>query len=181
MAEQREIVEVLLKELLPGDIRKINYDSNDASTGGGARDFRFPLKWASVLSRMFPRAINEKERMGDLTYCDNNDRVHTVQNIVFHPIPTLSRPNEVRIAKIGEIPIFQAIPDELDTERVFITLARYSDGIVQAGYTKESAIRSVKSDRLILSAMEKAIDATKSGSAVIFSVHFAEPRNFEER
>lgn len=49
------IAEVLCHEITEADIRKINATSNDAQTGGGARDLRFSIDFAPCLDRFFPQ------------------------------------------------------------------------------------------------------------------------------
>lgn len=54
------IAEILFHEIADGDVRKFNAESNDADTGGGARDLRFSLRFEAVLDRFFPQdAIKE--------------------------------------------------------------------------------------------------------------------------
>ena len=43
------VVEVLCHEMRPADILKIKSESNNANTGGGARDLRFRLEFAPCL------------------------------------------------------------------------------------------------------------------------------------
>lgn len=47
------VVEVLCHEMRPADILKIKAESNNANTGGGARDLRFRLEFAPCLDRFF--------------------------------------------------------------------------------------------------------------------------------
>ena len=47
------VVEVLCHEIRPADILKIKAESNNANTGGGARDLRFRLEFAPCLDRFF--------------------------------------------------------------------------------------------------------------------------------
>lgn len=51
------VVEVLCHEMRPADILKIKAESNNANTGGGARDLRFRLEFAPCLDRFFPVEI----------------------------------------------------------------------------------------------------------------------------
>lgn len=52
---------IIYKEVLPGDIEKINQHSNLTPSGGGARDFRFnpPKLFIPVFLKMFPKTIED--------------------------------------------------------------------------------------------------------------------------
>lgn len=52
------IAEILFHEIADGDVRKFNAESNDADTGGGARDLRFSLRFEAVLDRLGVRTIS---------------------------------------------------------------------------------------------------------------------------
>jgi hypothetical protein len=53
---------LVFREILPGDIRKQLASSNDAATGGGARDLRFrrAAVMTPVLGRMFPHQARQR-------------------------------------------------------------------------------------------------------------------------
>jgi hypothetical protein len=57
------ILRVVYKQLSPGDLRKLRAKSNDAQTGGGARDFRLPYHaFDPVMSKLLPQTRQEMRR-----------------------------------------------------------------------------------------------------------------------
>ena len=60
-------VAVIFKQIKPGDYRKLAAESNDAPTGGGARDFRFPsAPFAPVLEMFFPKIVGTSANGGNI-------------------------------------------------------------------------------------------------------------------
>ena len=59
-----QVARILYKELVEGDLRKLQAKSNDADTGGGARDFRFRSfdTLLPVIKQMFPQTVQEMRR-----------------------------------------------------------------------------------------------------------------------
>ena len=58
---------VLFKQVREGDIRKLAAQSNDAPTGGGARDLRFPAEpFAPVLHLFFPDVVGTSSNGGEI-------------------------------------------------------------------------------------------------------------------
>jgi len=57
---------IVYKEIVEGDFRKFKAESNDADTGGGARDLRFRPhdEFAKVFRELFPRS-QQKTRKRD--------------------------------------------------------------------------------------------------------------------
>lgn len=54
---------LVYKQLLPGDYRKLKAESNDANTGGGARDLRFPFSaFEDIFRRLLPSERTERRR-----------------------------------------------------------------------------------------------------------------------
>lgn len=96
----KHAVRMVYREILPGDVRKIYARSNDAASGGGARDLRFnPFhEFEPVLSQMFPRYVRSGVFEGKFHWYVGNTVV--TRNVRFHH-PTNSRPNEGRIANVN--------------------------------------------------------------------------------
>jgi hypothetical protein len=98
------------KEVLPGDLRKAEADSNDADSGGGARDLRF-RPWnghfEDVVAAMAKRVDQTKGR--DRYYVElvsiRNHGGRAVDEVTFWP-PTNARPDEGRLANVDRVPAF---------------------------------------------------------------------------
>jgi hypothetical protein len=98
------------QEVVAGDIRKFNLESNDSPTGGGARDLRIsPVAdyWDQLLS-FFPLTVSAREQRGKI-YSGNS--VVEIKLMA----PTASRSNECRICKISQINIWEISQQDFDT------------------------------------------------------------------
>lgn len=118
----RQVVRILYKEIVAGDLRKILAQSNDSATGGGARDFRFGSfkTLLPVITHMFPNRAKENRKrdgvveeievfQGEFFWYDANGMI-VRKNSFFEP-PTDVRPSEGRIARVHEYDCF-------DTSRI---------------------------------------------------------------
>ncbi|MBF4237467.1 hypothetical protein, partial [Vibrio anguillarum] len=129
-----QVARILYKEIVPGDLRKIHAVSNDADTGGGARDFRFGSyqSIAATVMQMFPIPVVESRRRSGVLvpttiysgkfYWKQNGIVQTAMSY-FEP-PTDARPAEGRITKVHEQPSLSTalMPTPTDGNRVFLLL-----------------------------------------------------------
>ena len=133
---------IFWQELLPGDIRKIEAQSNDAQTGGGARDLRFPdAPFRPVLERMFPeegQVRGRPVRHGTLVWEDAKGTSQH-QEIEYWP-PTSARPGEGRIARIHEIEPLQQ-PPEAGGDTVLLVLVLDDLKQLRAYYTTSGELR----------------------------------------
>lgn len=61
---QAIVERILYKEIVEGDLRKLLAQSNDSTTGGGARDFRFGsfTKLKPAIKKMFPNVAQERRK-----------------------------------------------------------------------------------------------------------------------
>lgn len=111
MAGPRPVL-IFWQEILPGDLRKMEARSADATTGGGARDLRFPdAPFRPVFERMFPEAAavqGRPVRRGNLVWDDKQGR--QAQIVEYWP-PTDARPGEGRLARIHEMEPLRDPPD----------------------------------------------------------------------
>jgi hypothetical protein len=137
----------LFKIVLDGDRRKINAESNDAPTGGGARDIRFShVLFEPVVVKMFPkveRAQGTKRddleiRKGRLKYYDDDGDEHGM-DIQYWP-PTDARDSEGRIARVPDIPPFQARYFPEDEGAVFYLLIQGADGTMTGHFASEDSL-----------------------------------------
>lgn len=149
-----QVARILYKELVEGDLRKLQARSNDADTGGGARDFRFGSykTLLPVIKEMFPQTVKEPRRRGGRTVEIDvhkgvfswNDAMGGVQSKVayFEP-PTDVRPSEGRIARVHDYPCFDASQLKIGTgNRVLLLLIQLHDGSVWPYYAEERSLRT---------------------------------------
>lgn len=168
------IVEVLCREIRDAEIRKINATSNDAQTGGGARDLRFGIDYAPCLDRFFPSEVSYERgkpyRIGPFEHRYEDGTVKC-ENLKYAFKPTESRPNEVRIAQIHKVNFFHDLPEvSSGNGMLFVAFIRTSDGIPQVQYLTEGQIENPDSNPIIASAMREAIDSRRGDDAVAFAV-----------
>ncbi len=161
------IAQLVYKEIKEGDLLKLQNESNTAATGGGARDFRFPIRFTSALSAMFPR-VSGQVRLGDIQYLSAYG-TDVSRDVEFWPEPTDARPTEVRIGRVGTVDAF-ADPPMDSGERVFLELALDTDGVVTARYVTESALRSTPPLRGVVDELDAALAVTAGSNAVLFAV-----------
>ncbi|MFH9069693.1 hypothetical protein [Streptomyces alboflavus] len=104
------ILRVIYKQLSPGDLRKLRAKSNDAQTGGGARDFRLPYRaFDPVMRKLLPQTRQEERRRngarttvdfhwGPVKFGTRGKEIEVV-NLDWES-PTDARPTEGRISRI---------------------------------------------------------------------------------
>lgn len=168
------IAEILFHEIHEADVRKVNAASNDAATGGGARDLRFSVDFVPCLDRLFPAEItyerNTPYRIGRFEYCYQDGRC-IVENLRYAFRPTASRSHEVRIAQINKVPFFLDLPKmEEGDGALFMAFIRMTDGLPRAQYFKQRQIEDPNSNRIIASAMREAMANCKKDGTVVFAV-----------
>ncbi|MDP9896659.1 hypothetical protein J2W32_005769 [Variovorax boronicumulans] len=152
--EAGQVARILYKEIVEGDLRKIQAQSNDADTGGGARDFRFGSykTLLPVIKQMFPQTVKEnRKRGGQIVQIDvfkgafswrNAEGKVEAKESFFEP-PTDVRPSEGRIARIHEYPCFDASKVKIGAgNRVLLLLIQLDDGSVWPHYAEEKSLRT---------------------------------------
>ncbi len=155
MANQAgKVVRILYKELVEGDLRKLQAKSNDAETGGGARDFRFGSykTLLPVIRLMFPETVREPRKRGgqivmiDLfkgmfSWLDAQGTKHSKDGF-FEP-PTDARPSEGRISRVHEYGCFDASRVKIGTSnRVLLLLIQLEDASLWPYYAEEKSLRT---------------------------------------
>lgn len=133
------------KEIVGGDMRKLLAASNDADTGGGARDLRFPAPaFDAIFRQLFPTdAIGRggrEIRVGDFLYLDANENPQVTQ-LDYWP-PTHSRKTECRITRIHASPALGGQLPKTDKGRAFVLLIQFSDGTVRCDYAYEDDLQA---------------------------------------
>lgn len=167
MIARPEPVAIVFKQMLDGDVRKLAAESNDAPTGGGARDLRFPdAPFRKVLNRFFPRVISASQnggevRSGRLTW--HHDNKTDVYDVEFWP-PTDARPTESRIARIHGLPPLLRCPDPRIGDPVFIILTLDSTEDFRADYARASELASRWRSE-IASPILRSLHSARSGRA----------------
>jgi len=151
--EAGQVARILYKELVEGDLRKLQARSNDSDSGGGARDFRFRsfTTLLPVIEKMFPQTVREKRKRnkqsvvvdifkGNFSWYDANRNV--VSKEAYMEPPTSARPGEGRIARIHEYPCFDASKVQIgEDNRVLLLLIQLDDGSVWPYYAEEKSLR----------------------------------------
>lgn len=149
-----QVARILYKEIVEGDLRKIHARSNDADTGGGARDFRFGSfpEISAVVMEMFPNQVIENRRRRGVSvpttiytgkfYWNANGSIHSADSF-FEP-PTDARPREGRITRVHEQPCLstEIMPIPTPENRVFLLLIQLLDGTVWPYYAEERTLRT---------------------------------------
>lgn len=183
-----QVARILYKEIVAGDLRKIHAESNDADTGGGARDFRFGSyqNISAVVMQMFPNQVLENRRRGGVSvpttiysgqfyWSDPIGNIHS--SISFFEPPTDARPTEGRIARVHEQPCLstELMPMPSEGNRVFLLLIQLLDGTVWPYYAEERTLRTVGLwDPQVAQKMLQCIDSRRrADQAVIGFFDFA--------
>jgi hypothetical protein len=121
MAGPRPLL-IFWQQILPGDRRKMVAQAADSSSGGGARDLRFPdSAFRPIFERMFPELVAGRRpvRRGHLVWEDEQGRhEHAVE---YWP-PTDARPGEGRLARIHNMERLRNPPDSADAELLLILI-----------------------------------------------------------
>lgn len=187
----RQPVRVVFKQIMAGDRRKVIAESNDADTGGGARDFRFNHEGLGpAFAQMFPdrqrvsrrrdgRSVQIGVYVGRLVWLRNPRRVEAGREempIIYEP-PTTARGAEGRIAKVHEYPPFRRFPQE-ETGMVLLLLVEDQSGAVWPFYVTEESLAGKRWNRTLADAVIQCISHTPSHHAVQGFVDFRSGSNY---
>ncbi|HBO2129012.1 TPA: hypothetical protein ACLG0X_005546 [Pseudomonas aeruginosa] len=176
-----QVARILYKEIVAGDLRKIHAESNDADTGGGARDFRFGSypSISAIVMRMFPDQVVENRRRGGMSVPTTiysgqfywYDQAGNVRRAVsyFEP-PTDARPTEGRITRVHEQPCLSTdlMPRPTAGNRVFLLLIQLLDDTVWPYYAEEQTLRTAGLwDPQVAQRMLQCIDAQRRADQAV--------------
>jgi hypothetical protein len=135
---------IVFREVLPGDRRKAEARSNDAASGGGARDLRFNAKnFDGVFKKMFKHEVVRTRDGEELPV--RTAVVHTqvagqdLEGPLEYWPPTNARPAEGRVGRISSHPGFQDVPEEDPTFALFTEL---DDGTLHCRYATMTEIQA---------------------------------------
>jgi hypothetical protein len=173
------VARILYKELVEGDLRKLRAESNDANTGGGARDFRFGSYHTllPVIRSMFPRTAQEdRKRNGVVAQIDVFKGTFYWQSAtgvkskeaIFEP-PTDARPSEGRIARVHDYPCFDASNVKIGVgNRVLLLLIQLDDGTVWPHYAEERSLRTPNAwHTVVAKELLDCLDAKRPANQVV--------------
>ncbi len=95
--DNNEVLIVVYKEIVKGDLDKFTATSNISPTGGGARDLRFSPsdEFLPIFQRMFPTKQNGMN-VGKFHWVDSTKTDVTIAS------PTKARKNEMRICTVNQ-------------------------------------------------------------------------------
>ena len=139
---------VYFQAVVDGDVRKLQAESNDSESGGGARDLRMPYVFLGALIPFFPRKIEGGQEA--LIYSSPKGR-HPDSRLIKLHLPTTSRPTEIRIGKIHEIEGWNLSAGEFASLKhaggeVYFLLTLDMEGRSWAQLAKYSALAATKAD-----------------------------------
>lgn len=166
---------VVFKELAEGDYRKFEAQSNDAETGGGARDLRFrPYDEFQVVFRaLFPGVRKVRRRrngqqseieifVGRLHWSVGG--ISSSDEAVFEP-PTDARPHEGRIPVVHRYKPLQDLPPQ-GSKKVVLLLIQRSDDTVWLELVPEDSLRSGDWEDRVAGPILDSLDAKRPANQV---------------
>jgi hypothetical protein len=157
---------LFFQELKDGDIRKIQAASNDAPTGGGARDLRVPeAAFWEFFSRMLSGRSNRRSARRTVEVLVSTVKwpvgeAEERRDLLIWP-PQDKRPGEIRIAQVN-----RNFPSNVPSGRPFVLLVQLANGEIWGHYTTESALRSGNWDERIRRPILGCIDAAIGHSSI---------------
>ncbi len=177
---------VIYKEILEGDRRKFVAQSNDAPSGGGARDLRFSpySRFESAFKAIFPEATHETRKRGGIDttvpilkgeffWMEDGEIKHTES--YFEP-PDDPRPTEGRIPRVNTYGCFRSVPAD---GRIFLLLVQQMDDTVWPAFATESSLRAGEWNSELTREILDCINATRNaGVAVAGYVDFTTGSHF---
>jgi hypothetical protein len=154
------VARVFYQEIKAGDRRKIQASSNDAQTGGGARDLRIPKdRFWDFFGRMLPARRRDRSNNRTVEVLVGRVKWDGPSGVVEHEIavwpPTDPRPTEIRIAQVNK-----NFPPGVPEGRPFVLVVQTSDGEIWGLYTTETDLRTGDWDRRIQDPILRCIDNT---------------------
>jgi hypothetical protein len=161
---------LVFKEITPGDLRKITAKAADASTGRGARDFRFPHQtFDPIFGRLLPTVVEMPGRRGKKATSVvvrkgpvrwfTTESVEMSTDVEYWP-PNEARPSEGRWAKVNSIPLFRGVPE--DEGRIFLLLIQDDENITWLYIKTETDLRSPEWDQTVINVIFTCVDSRKT-------------------
>lgn len=181
----RRVARILYKEIVEGDRRKADAESNDSASGGGARDFRFPYEAVlPAVELIFPTKATRRGKtvhQGTFSWHEPGS-TQAVSRPAEFMSPTKSRPSEGWISQVPKFSCFDTdrIPPGGVGNRVLLLLVQLYDQSVWPHFAEESTLRVEGAwDALVAEELLKCLDAKRPANrAVIGYIDFANTRRF---
>lgn len=134
---------VVYREVTDGDLRKLEGQSNDTPSGGGARDIRFPWKaFRPVMHLIFNAPAvgrgGQPIRTASITYSEKGVQKSTTME--YWP-PTRSRPTEDRVSKVHASPVLGGQTPDTSKGKIFVVFTQFTNGLVRCDYAYEDELR----------------------------------------
>lgn len=180
-----QVARILYKEIVEGDRRKADAESNDSTSGGGARDFRFPYEAVlPAVELIFPTKVVRRGKpvhQGTFLWKEPGS-TQVVSKAAEFMSPTRSRPSEGWMSQVPKFSCFDTdrIPQGGVGNRVLLLLIQLHDQTVWPHFAEESTLR-VKGawDPSVADELLSCIDAQRAvNRAVIGFIDFANSRRF---
>lgn len=146
------VILILFRHIETADRRKFEARSNDASSGGGARDLRFrpEAKFMPFFRKMFPQHRTEKRTTkgvveeieilsGEVAW--GEDGKDTAATMEIWPA-TNARPNEVRIARISSYGLAKSIKEDPNGGKSIFMMFKQKNGSIRLYFTTETSLRN---------------------------------------
>lgn len=151
-SDGRGVVRLLFQNIENGDRRKFEAQSNDAETGGGARDLRFrpEAEFLPFFGRMFPHKRMQSRRSkdvltqievlsGEVKWIEGGHEKRATMEV--WP-STNARPSECRIARISSFGLYDLIADDPNGGRSVFMMFQQADGTIRMHFTTETSLRN---------------------------------------
>lgn len=171
----RGVARIFFQEIREGDRRKLEARSNDAPSGGGARDLRVPhAAFGPIFRRFFPAdkvvqrrrgglATNVTLYSGRLFWVDQGTERSV--DVTYEP-PTDARPSEGRVARIHDIPVLADRVPPATAEQVFLLLVQEDNGKIYPHYVTAGQLADPGWNRDVSRAIRSCIVQTPDGATV---------------
>lgn len=131
------IKRIVYKEIVSGDLKKFEAQSNDSDTGGGARDLRFNPY--NEFKKVFERMLTTKD--GNICvgeFCWLHGEKIIIKRAQFHP-PTTARPNEGRIGNVDKcIPKINI--STISSDKILLLIIQREDDTTWVHFTTERSL-----------------------------------------
>lgn len=173
------ILRIVFREVLSGDRRKFEAKSNDASTGGGARDFRFSPydKFDGIFERMLTGRRSEmrtrdRKKISEEIYTSSvnvekaNGLVIT-KTIEFEP-PTTARPNEGRLTRLNHYGL--EVPNN-NEGRILLLLYQTGDTRLWLNFATENQLQQGAWDENLTDLLLPCLNAPRASSHAAQGFH----------
>jgi hypothetical protein len=164
MTEQFKPALLVYREVLEGDVRKLQGKSNDnPDAGGGARDLRFDFRaFRSVMHRIFSEESVGRGgvpiRTATITYTDDQG-VSQTTSMAYWP-PAEARWWEDRVSRVHASEALRPELLQTDSGRVFVTFTLFTNNVVRCDYAYEADLRQGEWAPEVCDAILGCIDAT---------------------